>query len=150
MSLARSGRFIAMVAVLVACSTDGTDPAGRTPDLRKDGSQAGLSLTIRSTGIQPGSTVKFDFANGSSQSVTTGELGCVNSYEQQDGDTWRTLESFRMCTMIAQIHRAGETTSHETPAPDGPGTYRLVVQGWLEGDDEQVVVRSAPFAVTAP
>ncbi len=147
MSITRSFGLGAAVAILAACAGDSPDPAGRTPDLRRDGNQAGITLSIKTADVRTDGSVKFDFVNGSTGTVTTGLLDCVNSYELRDGEQWRSVGSLRMCIEIAEVHLAGETSSHETPAPEQPGTYRLVVQGWLDSTNENMVVRSTPFEV---
>lgn len=126
----------------LACSS-GTPGTGQL-DLRENGE---LSLAITSTEVQTGGEVAFRFTNGSDDTVTTGVLDCVNYYERQDGEDWVAVHPMRMCIAMAQLHAPGESNSYTTPAPEQPGTWRLVIEtvGGQEGTNRPV--RSAPFVV---
>src|SRR5690606_20291069 len=124
-----------LAVVAMACST-GTPGTGQ-PDLRENGE---LSLAITSTEVETGGEVAFRFTNGSDDTVTTGVLDCVNYYERQDGDEWVPMHPMRMCIAMAQLHAPGESNSYRTPAPENPGTWRLVIEATpSNGGTKQVV-----------
>jgi hypothetical protein len=135
--------FAPILAGAIACSP-GTPGTG-APDLRENGD---LSLAITSTDVRRGGEVAFRFTNGGDDTVTTGVLDCVNYYERRDGDTWVPVHPLRMCIAMAQLHAPGETNSYQTPAPDAAGTWRLVIEATSASGGGNLVVRSAPFAVT--
>lgn len=133
---------VPLLTLSLGCST-GSPGTGQL-DLRENGE---LSLAITSTEVESGGEVAFRFTNGSDDTVTTGVLDCVNYYERQDGEEWVPVHPMRMCIAMAQLHAPGESNSYRTPAPEHPGTWRLVIEATPNDGGTKHVVRSAPFRV---
>lgn len=106
-----------------------------------------LSLRLDNATARPGATLSFRFINRSVHQAVTGDLGCVNYHERREGDTWRAIHPLRLCTEIAHSLAAGEERRYATPAPDQPGTYRLVVEAYVGAPADKVVVRSGELVV---
>lgn len=139
--------MLLLATTVVACGTPASSDNPPRGDARRGGDQGDLALTITSSPVKAGGEVDFTFTNGEPSTVTTGELSCVNRYEQEmDDGTWQTLESMRLCILIAMIHQPGQQSKHTTAAPDSPGTYRLVVDAWSDAG-QQLTARSTTFEV---
>lgn len=137
--------LLGLATAVAACSSAPSDSSTPRSNAWRGDFDRDLEVAVTSTDVAVGDELEFTFTNRGEVSVSTGVLGCVNRYERDEGGTWRTIEHLRNCIQSEMIHRAGQTSTYRTPAPDAPGTYRLLINASYAGT--VLGVRSAPFEV---
>jgi hypothetical protein len=115
------------------------------PDLHGD-----LAAVVAIREVVPGGDLAVQFENRSDAQVAVGELSCVTEFERKTATGWQRISSLRMCIELLRLVDGGASFSYVTPAPETPGTYRVIFRAFPTGESGAVDVRSGEFEVTAP
>ena len=101
-------------------------------------------------------TLSARFVNVSNTEVGVGYLECTTKVQRLDGDAWSPIpgrNGEQECILPLAIIRPGREYVYRTLAPEGPGTFRLVVTARIEGERPdlpgggavRITVASHPF-----
>ena len=135
-------RFIAFCLALGLAATACAEPpvAPTPPDLIN----GELSLALAEPGpVEAGEPVSAELINGSLEEAMVGELSCVAEFEMKTANGWVRQGHLRQCIELLRVVPASGRLAFETPGPDGPGHYRIVIDAHTSTG--KVTVRSADF-----
>lgn len=112
------------------------------PDSRTD-----LEAVVAAGQVAPSADLSVQFENRSNRQVAVGELSCVTEFERKTAAGWQRVASLRMCIELLRLVEAGTSFGYVTPAPETPGTYRVIFRAFPTGESGAVDVRSGEFEV---
>ena len=112
------------------------------PDSRSD-----LAAVVAVNTVAPSADLAVQFENRSDRQVAVGELSCVTEFERKTAGGWQRLGSLRLCIELLRLVDGGTSFGYVTPAPDSPGTYRVIFRAFPTGESGAIDVRSGEFEV---
>jgi hypothetical protein len=115
------------------------------PDLHGD-----LAAVVTIREVAPAADLAVRFENRSARQVAVGELSCVTEFELKTAQGWQRISPLRLCIELLRLVDGGSSFGYVTPAPETPGTYRVIFRAFPTGESGAVDVRSGEFEVTAP
>jgi hypothetical protein len=145
-----SGTFRLEVSVVLPGDTPRTLLRVRSPSIEvrwPPDSRADLAAIVLAEAVAPSADLAVQFENRSDAQVAVGELSCVTEYERWTGSQWQRVGSLRMCIELLRLVEGGTSFAYVTPAPEAPGTYRVIFRAFPTGDAGAVDVRSNEFEV---
>lgn len=145
-----SGTFRVEVKAILPGDTPRTILKVRSPSIQvrwPPDAHTQLAATVAAQQVAPGADLSVQFENRTDDQVAVGELSCVTEYERKVVGGWQRVASLRMCIELLRLVEAGSSFDYVTPAPDAPGTYRVIFRAFPTSGDGAVDVRSNEFVV---
>lgn len=99
---------------------------GCGPAMQNDTPMSRVTLSVAPVPTAPGDSITLTLENGLAEPI--GYNLCTNALERQDGGTWQTVPSDRMCTMELRLLEPGASATYRQQIEPGltAGVYRFM------------------------